>query len=204
MWIREFRLGRPGFEEVFELLPDAVQVIPASVAVVQQNLAGDLRKGVLKTSAPTIRISSNYMSVAQRNTFASMMAFADSFLSFRTRDDWQQVLEYNLPASVNTVTLQNSSMTRLSAALAALGIDGSISIDGVYLTKNGQGQNYFTGGAYDDASRTITLGAALADIASPVYVTYTYDGWLVNMKAGTNSAKFGSDHFAYEYELEGA
>ena len=44
----------------------------------------------------------------------------------------------------------------------------------------GTGTNYYTGGSYDDASYTITLGTPLPT-SSPCYVTYSYTGWLVSM-----------------------
>jgi hypothetical protein len=203
-WLTSFLLGRPGFEVALDLRPEAISIAPAPVAAIHTNLAGDLRKSVLKADAPVVRINSNYLSVAQINQLASMAGWNDTFLSLRVRDDLQRVLDYALPLTTATLQLPNSSATRLGAALVAAGFASSLTIVGVYTTKDGSGTNYFTGGAYADATRTITLGTPLPNATQPVYLTYSYTGWLVNLKTADHNAARGQDGFAYSFTLEGA
>ena len=200
-----FKLGRPGAEVEFTVNPAGMDVDESPIAGRRRNIAGDLKKSVVKSSAPTVRINSNYLSLTQRNQFASMAGYNDTLLSFMVRDDLQIVLEKNLPTDVNTVVVQNNSATRLAAALVAAGAAGSITVTGVFTTTDGSGTNYFTGGSYAEATRTITLGTPLADAAVPVYVTYTYKGWLVDMERITTRSEGGwVDRFTYDFSLVGA
>jgi hypothetical protein len=199
-----FKLGRPGYEVAFELRPEAIAISPLPIAALQSNLAGDLRKSALKADAPRIRINNSYLSVDQTNKLVTMAGWFDTFLSLRVRDDLQRVLDYALPLTTTTVQLPGSSALRLGAALVAAGFASSVTIVGVYTTKDGSGTNYFTGGAYDDASRTVTLGTALPNATQPVYITYSYTGWLVNLRAADHNAARGQDGFAYSFTLEGA
>ena len=80
-----------------------------------------------------------------------------------------------------TVTLQENSATLLSAVLVAASAAGSITVTGVFDNALLTGTNYYTGGSYDDATRTIALGTPLPP-DSLCYVTYIYTGWLVSME----------------------
>lgn len=204
-WLTYFLLGRPGYEYSFDVNPSAMSIDDGPVDVLHRNLAGDLKKSIIKPSAPTLRVNSNYLTKAQRDQFASLACIADTFLSFQTRDDWNLLLELDYPSTTTTVVIQNSSATRLSAALAAAGFSGQITITGVFTVASGSGTNYYTGGTYADATRTVTLGTPLADATSPVYVSYTYKGWLVNMHRMAHTAQGGGvDIFQYDFEMVGA
>lgn len=219
-WLSPFLLGRPGGEIAFELPPEAIEVQEMPIASVQKNLAGDLKKSVIKASAPTIRINSKRLSPAQRNQFASMAAIRDTFLSFQTRDDWQVYQELVTIIDSTHVRIANTSATRLSAILVALGGDSIITIDadtiGIGFGGGAYGSGPYGGGfgggifdpgevTYDDATRIVTFENAIEDLESAIYLTYTYTGWLVNMRQ-FNSKAGGSfaDIFQYDIELNGA
>jgi hypothetical protein len=221
MWLTSFLLGRPGFEYSFDLNPEAMTIDEMPLGVLQRNLAGDMKKSIIKTSIPTIKINSSFLQLPQRNSFASLAGISDTFLSFQTRDDWQVVSERNLSTDASHVVIQNNSATKLSAALVAAGFTGIITINSVATVPNivagptfggggfGQGgysgPDYFAGGSYDDSSRTVTLGTSLPVASEYVYVTYTYKGWLVNMEKFSHSVQGGwQDRFKYDTQLIGA
>jgi hypothetical protein len=203
-WLSQFLLGRPGLEFSFDFNPEAMTIDEGPLAVYHRNLAGDMKKSVIKNIIPVIKINSSFLTLAQRNQFASLAAISDTFLSFQTRDDWQVIAERNLPSDTTHVTIQNNSITRLSAALVAAGASGIITINSV-TTAPYTGTNYFTGGSYADATRIVTLGSALSSSTNPVYVTYTYKGWLVNMEKLSHAINGGwVDRFTYDFVLTGA
>lgn len=204
-WLTAFKLGRPGYEVLFDVNPGTADMETAPVELVQRNLAGDLAKSIVKPMAPTIRINSNYLTKAQRDQFESLRMIDDTFLSFQMRNDFQVLLQYHIPTSLNTITLKNTSATRLSAALIAAGFSTSITIVGVFDNPSGTGTNYYSGGSYADATRVITLGIGLPSTTAPAYVTYTYLGWLVNLSNFSQKARGGLvDTFGYDIELQGA
>ena len=222
-WLSSFLLGRPGREYSFEVNPEAMDIEEAGIVVMQRNLAGDLKKSVLKVSAPTIKINSTYLSLAQRNQFASLVGVADTFLSFQTRDDWEAINERVTVLTTTSVQLANSSATRLSAALVAAGYDSIITIETPFLFSLGGGQTYgggsYGGGGYggdqeefdpgtltyDDATRVISFTNPLPDVSQPVYVSYLYKGWLVNLERLGHRAQGGwIDRFTYDFVLSGA
>jgi hypothetical protein len=196
----------------------AIEEMP--IVALRRNIAADLKKSVLKTSAPTIKINSNYLQINQRNQFASLPGIQDTFLSFITRDDWQVFSEKNVPISTTQVLIQNTSATKLSAALVAAGFPGIITINSVAQVPNvvagpvfggggfGEGgfsgPDFFAGGSYDDLTRTVTLGTTLPGL-NPIYISYTYQGWLVNMESLSHAIRGGwLDRFTYDFSLTGA
>src|SRR5277367_3754940 len=92
MWI-SFLLGRPGAEYTFEVQPNGMSIDPNPITSVQRNLAGGLRKATISQMQPVIKVNSNFLSLTQRNEWATLVGVADTFLSFQTRNDWQQVGE---------------------------------------------------------------------------------------------------------------
>ena len=220
MFLDQFLLGRPGSEYEFEYNSEAMAIDEMPIASLQRNLAGDLKKSVLKNSAPVIRLNSNYLSLTQRNQFASLVGIADSFLSFQTSTDWQMFSERNRVTDLSHVTIQNNSATKLSQQLVEGGFDGIITITGVSQVPNvvagpvfggggfGEGgfsgPDFFTGGSYDDLTRVVTLGTTLPVGTEYVYVSYTYTGWLVNMERLSHSIQGGwIDRFRYDFQLTG-
>lgn len=204
-WLSQFKLGRPGYEFLFSANPESIDITEAPVAAERRNLAGDLKRSVLKTSAPVVRIASSYLTKGDRDTLASLVGVTDTFLSFQTRDDWAMLLEQNTPSTVSTVVIQNTSASRLAAALVAAGFSSSITITGVFDNPSGTGTNYFTGGSYAAATRTVTLGTPLSGTTSPCYVSYTYTGWLMTIRQLHHVGKGGwVDRFQYDFELAGA
>ena len=204
-WLSPFKLGRPGYEISFDLNPAAMDLDEGPIDAVYRNVAGDLKRSIIKASAPTIRIQSNYLLKAQRDQFAALTAVDDTFLSFLTRDDWAVLLERNLPLTTNTVQVRNSSATKLDQALLAVPTTGHITITGVFDNPAGTGTNYYSGGSYDGASRTITLGTPLGGTTNPCYVSYTYKGWLVAMRRLPQRFAGGwVDRSTYDIELVGA
>lgn len=203
-WLSQFKLGRPGFEILFDLNPESMTIDEAPVDAVYRNVAGDMKRSIIKVSAPTIKISSSYLLKPQRDQFASLAGIADTFLSFQTRDDWQVKLDQNLPLTTTTVKIKNTSATRLDQALVAAGFPSQITINGVFITADGSGTNYFTAGSYASATRIITLGTPLPNAVQPTYVTYTYKGWLVIMQRFPHIVRGGwVDRFQYDFTLEG-
>lgn len=207
-WLSQFKLGRPGHEYQFTANPESIDITEAPVAAEHRNLAGDLKRSILKASAPVIKIASSYLPKADRDRLASLCGVADTLLSFQTRDDWQVTLEQDYPTTTTSVIIQNTSATRLAAQLVANGFASSVTIAGVFDNPDGTGTNYYTagvGGSYAAATRTITLGSALAGTTNPVYVTYTYTGWLVVMRQLQHRGMGGwMDRFQYDFELVGA
>jgi len=204
-WLSQFKLGRPGYEVLFDVNPEGMDIVEQPIDVVTRNIKGHMKRSIIKTSAVSIKISSSYLLKTQRDLFASMAGISDTFLSFQTRDDWAVMYEYNLPASVSSVIIQDTSVTKLSAALVAVGSSPSVTITGVFLNPAGTGTNYWTGGSYNSATRAITLGTSLPTATAPVYVTYTYTGWLVMLKSLNHRIQGGwMDRFQYDFELVGA
>jgi hypothetical protein len=221
MWLSQFLLGRPGYEIPFDVNPEAMQIDEMPITVLQRNLAGDLKKSLIKVSNPVIKINSSYLAFDQRNDFASLMSVNDSFLSFQTRDDWKVNAYKVSPLTLSTVQLPNTSATRLSTVLASAGFAGVITINTVYAVPNPaagpaygeggfgdggySGPDYYSGGGtYNDITRIITLGTPLPSL-DPVFVTYTYKGWLVNIESLTHSVQGGwIDRFTYDFQLIGA
>lgn len=218
-WLSNFLLGRPGAEIAFTLNPESIEIVEAPVASVQRNLAGDLRKRVVKASAPTIRISSKRLSPAQRNQISSLARIQDTFLCFKTRDDWEVYQELVTIVDATHLKLANTSSTRLSALLVALGGSSIITIEtpfaggsaGAYTDgefgAGAYGGAPFDPGAitYDDATRIITMANALSDLEQAIFVSYTYTGWLVNLKqVSARSSGANADIFQYDIELNGA
>lgn len=224
MWI-SFLLGRPGNEYTFEVNPEAMDLDPQNVEVLQRNLAGDLKQSIMKVMAPQIKIKSSFLSKTQRDQFASLAGVADTFLSFQTRDDWQQVNELVTIQDLLHVQIANTSASRLSAALVQLGLSSIITINTPFNISNVGtpfGQGPFGGGpfggaggspgsfdpgvvSYNDATRVITMTNPLPSTNRSLYVSYTYKGWYVKMKGFPHSAKGGwLDRFTYDVTLEGA
>ena len=204
-WLNQFLLGRPGFEYAFDINPEALDIVEQPIDVITRNVAGHLKRSIIKTSAVSIKLSSSFLLKTQRDQFASLAGISDTFLSFKTRDDWKMLFERNLPVDANTVLVQQTSATKLSQALVAAGAAASITIDGVFLNPAGTGTNYFTGGSYNSANFTITLGTTLPTSTAPVFVNYTYTGWLVMMKSLNHKIQGGwVDRFQYDFELTGA
>ena len=182
MWISQFLLGRPGNELTFNINPNAIDIRAAQIAAKKRTLSGHLRKWVFRTSFPTITLESDFFRFQDLNAMQSLLAVADTMLSFKVRDgDLQTVMEICYQTDALTVPIRENSAVLLSAALVAAGAPGSITINGVYDNPAGTGTNYYTGGSYDDASCTITLGTPLIVATTPVYVTYSYSGYLVEM-----------------------
>lgn len=129
-----FLLGRPGSELKFEVSPEAMSVDYDDVKVLQTNLAGDLKKSVLKVECPTIQIKSSYLSLLQRNQFAALRHVTDTFLSFQCRDDFQVYYESAYIIDSTHIQLANTSATRLSAALAALSKPSIITVQTPFYT----------------------------------------------------------------------
>ena len=218
-WLSPFLLGRPGAEIQLDLPPEAIEVQEMPIASVQKNLAGDLKKSVIKASAPTIRINSRRLSPTQRNQLASLAGIRDTFLSFQTRDDWQVFQELVTVIDATHVQIANTSATRLSALLVALGGSSIITVQPVFGLAFGGGAYgagaygaAFSGGdfdpgdvSYDDATRIITIENPIDDLESAIFVSYNYKGWLVNMRQ-MNAKSGGSfaDIFSYDIELNGA
>ena len=202
-WLTRFKLGRPGYEVPFDILPAGLDISERQVSVRQRNMVGDLKKGVIKTSIPVIKVNQKAIPFEQRNQLASLVSVCDTFLSFRCRDDWRVYLEKNTPDSINLVTIKRTSATKLSTALVAAGFSSCISVQGVYDNPAGTGTNFYTGGSYSDATRVVTLGSALAD-TDPVYVTYDYEGWLVDVKSFDFKVRESyGDNAAYDLTMEG-
>lgn len=219
-WLNPFLLGRPGYEIAFEVNPLAMTIDDKPISVIQMNLAGDLKKSIVKMSAPTIRINSDYLTIQQRNDFSSLTQVNDTFLSFLTRDDWEVNAYKITPTSLTTVILPNTSSTRLSSVLVQAGFSSIITIVKIFAVPNPaagslygeggfgdggySGPDYFSGGSYNDVTRVITLGTSLPGL-QPVFVWYTYKGWLVNMDSFNHVSQAGwLDRFTYDVQLSGA
>ena len=202
-WI-QFLLGRPGAELTFGINPSAFSVQDGNIVVSQRNIEGDLKKSIIKQCVPSIKLSSTYMTKAERDAFVSLLNIDDTFLSFQTRDDWQILKEKNIATSTTLVSIKNSSITQLDAALIAAGAAGQVTINGVYDNPAGTGTNYFTGGSYAGNTRVITLGTPTV-AGTALYVDYTFKGWLVDIESlGYNAEGGWIDRFTYDFQLIGA
>jgi len=188
-WVNQFLLGRPTLEALFDASPNKISIERAQIAAVNRTISGRRKKLVFRTDFPTIKLDSNWFSVADANIMGSLLTVTDTVLSFQPRGgDLQTPLEINYPTSATTVNLQENSATILSAALVAAGGASQITINGVWTSytivagvPTGAGTNYYTGGSYNDASYGITLGTSLASQAA-VFCTYSYSGWAVQME----------------------
>jgi hypothetical protein len=194
-WLSSFLLGRPGYENSFDVNPNKVMIDESQIVATNRVLSGHARKWVFRTNFPTISLDSSFFTEAQKDIMASLLTVTDTFLSFQVRDDLKIWGEANIPTSTSTVLLQENSATLLSTALVAAGFSSIITVTGVYTTPpvNGvnSGSNYYSGGSYSDATRTVTLGSVLPG-TSQVYCNYTYKGWLVNMEKINHTATGGN------------
>jgi hypothetical protein len=196
-WLDAFLLGRPGFEYAFSANPDDLEADFERQSAEQRTLTGRLKERVFRPWTPTVRLTSGWFPKTDLDHIASLLTVTDTFLSFIPRtSDLNILLEPDLALTTTTVQIQESSATLLSAVYAAGGLtpgnggtpytttSGTITVDGVYDNPMGTGTNYYTagaGGSYADATRTVTLGSALAQVQQ-VYVSYHFPGWLVRMK----------------------
>ena len=181
-WYNQFYLGRPGYENLFDLNPNQLNIEKNQIAAVNRVLSGRLKKWVFRTEFPVIQLQGQFFTMQQQDVMSSLLSVTDTLLSFRVRDDFTMYGEQNFPANAGaTVTIQENSATLLSAALVAAGAAASVTILGVYDNPGLTGTNYYTGGSYASATRTITLGTPLPTAAA-CYVTYQYNGWLVSME----------------------
>lgn len=181
-WLSAFKLGRPGNEIDFTINPNTVEIRPAQIAAKKRTISGHLRKWVFRTSFPTISLSSDFFTLQDYNRMQSLLTITDTMLSFKVRGgDLQTIGEICYPTNSTMVPIRENSAVLLSAALIAAGAAGTITINHVYDNPAGTGTDYYTGGSYDDASAVITLGTPLV-VTAPVYVTYSYGGWLVSME----------------------
>lgn len=220
MWT-SFLLGRPGQEYTFEVPPQAMTIDPNAITSVQRNLAGGLRKATLSVMAPLIKVNSNFLSLAQRNQFASLLGVADTFLSFRCRDDWQQVNDLVSVVDSTHFILSSNSALRLSQNLVQLGFSSVITINSMLVTGSmggawgggawgafpwGGGPNFDPGPiTYNDLTFTITTTNPIPDLTAAVYFTYTYTGWLVDMEKMNTKYQGGwLDRATYDFQLTGA
>lgn len=213
-----FLLGRPGSEYTFNVPPEAMTIEEQGVVVLQRNLAGDLKKSTLKTSAPVIKIRSSYLLLPQRNQFASLVGIDDTFLSFQCRNDWQQIDALVTVLSTTTFRIPNTSATRLSAALVTGGYSSIITINSVAtFPAAGFGEGGFGFGpfdsldfdpgtmTYDDLTRIVTMENPLPSTDVRLLATYTYTGWLVNLDTINNAWQGGwLDRSSYDFQLTGA
>lgn len=204
-WLNPFLLGRPGYEFSFEVAPDGFDVDEMPLSILRRNVRGQMTKGVISNIVPTVKLNTNYFTLAQRNQFASLAAISDTFLSFMIRDDLQVLSEYNLPTNTTQIMIKDNSITRLSSLLVSIGASSQITVTSV-TTAPYSGINYFSAGSYYlDTTNQINLATPLPSSTVPVYVTYTYKGWLVEMQKLGHSIQGGwKDLFSYDFQLVGA
>ena len=183
MWISNFLLGRPGYELAFSINPNTVEVDAAQIVAENRVLSGRLRKWVFRTNVPTMTLQSDFFTVQDFYRMQSLLAVTDTMLSFRIRDgDMQTSLEICYPTGATALPIRENSALLLSQALVAAGFPSVITINGIWDNPAGTGTNYFTGGSYQDSSFIITPGTPLL-VQQPHFVTYSFPGYLVSMKA---------------------
>lgn len=220
-WI-SFKLGRPGAEYTFEVPPEAMSVDPRPITSLQRNLAGGLRKATMSAMAPIIKLNSSFLSLEQRNQFATLMGVADTFLSFQCRDDWQQVRELVGVVDSRHFLLSPNSALRLSQALVQQSFDSIITPVSLEVTGANQAPwtpgNYgafpWGGGppgfdpgimTYDDLTYTLEIANPIPDLTAAIYLTYTYTGWLVDLQQMNTRYQGGwLDRATYDIQLVGA
>lgn len=224
MWI-PFQFGRPGSEYTFEVPPEGMSIAPTPIKSLQRNIAGDYQKSVIKNDCPIIKINSSFLSLTQRNQFASLMGISDSFLSFICRNDWQMVNDLVSIIDLTHIQLNNNSALKLSAAYVLNSLASLITITTPFIVQQagapfgttypfgggpfgiGTGAINFDPGAitYNDLTNVITLTNPLPSANASVYVTYTYPGWLVEPDAMDVKYKGGwIDRGTYDISLSGA
>lgn len=220
-WVT-FLFGRPGSEYSFEVPPEGMSITPTPIKSLQRNIAGDYKKSILKTDCPSIKINSSFLSLAQRNQFASLMGVGDTFLSFICRNDWQQVNDLVSIIDLTHVQLNNNSALKLSAAYVLLGLGSLITVSKPFTLASGPafglgpfgggpfgigtGATMFDPGAitYNDLTNIITLANPLPSANASVYVTWTYPGWLVEPESFNPKYKGGwLDRATYDLSLTG-
>lgn len=215
-----FLLGRPGYEYEFDVNPEAISIEDMAIKIQQRMLDGTMKKSIINPSMPTIKISSKYLTIAQRNILSSLTMIDDTFLSFQCRDDMQVKSLKIIPTSLNQLVLPKMSCLRLSKVLVDAGFDSVITINAVDEIPNPTaanlydeggydeggygGDEHYAGGSYDDSTYTINLGTPLVNL-NPAYVTFTYKGWLVDAeKLSHNQNGQNLDWFSYDFQLTSA
>ena len=221
MWV-PFLFGRPGSEFQFEVPPEGMSISPTPIKSLQRNIAGDYKKSVLKTDCPKIKINSSFLSLAQRNQFASLMGVPDTFLSFICRNDWQVIYDLASIIDVNHLQLNNNSALKLSQTYVFNGLGSLITINTPFqIAINpayglgpfgagpfgiGTGGYTFDPGAitYADTTMIITTTNPLPSVNLSVFVSYTYPGWLVEPESMDIKYKGGwLDRGTYDISLVG-
>lgn len=219
-WLSSFLIGRPGYEYEFTTPPEAISIEDMGISVKQRMLDGSMKKSILNPSMPTIKISSKYLTIEQRNQLSSLTMIDDTFLSFQARDDFKVISFKVNPASLSQLVLPKMSCLRLSKLLVDGGfssiitvnsinevpnpVDANLYDEGGYDEGGYAGSEHYAGGSYDDSTYTITLGTPLSQLAV-VYVTFTYKGWLVDAeKLSHGSSGSNVDWFSYDFQLTSA
>jgi hypothetical protein len=201
-WLSQFKLGVVGAEYTFDLNPASMVETSGPVQILNENLAGDYRKDIVKNYRPSVQINSNYLTLTQRQQFISLLGLP-VMLGFQTRDDWT-FFEQDTPDTVNQVTIRSNSITSYDVALAAISGTQILTITGVFTTAALTGTNYYTGGSYNHTTRAITLGTPLASATTDIFVQYTYKGFYVTGNPLSSTAQGGwVDKFQYDFELLG-
>lgn len=220
-WV-PFLFGRPGSEYTFEVPPEGMSIAPSPIKSAQRNIAGDYKKSVLKTDCPKIKINSSYLSLNQRNQFASLMGVADTFLSFICRNDWQVINDLAGIIDLYHLQLSNNSALKLSqtyvlqslASLITITSPFTIAVNPAYGLGPygagpygiGSGGYTFNPGAitYNDLTMIVQTTNPLPSTSLSVFVTYTYPGWLVEPDSMEVKYKGGwLDRGTYDITLTG-
>ena len=205
----DFHLGRPGYELAFTIRPESLDIDYSNMVIVNQNIAGDTKQSIVKSSVPTIQLRANYLSMDDRNKLASLRNITDTLLSFKCRDDWKNLYERVSIIDSTHVQLANTSATRLSEVMVGLGLTATITISTMYTippSYAGAGTTFDPGATtYDSTTRIITLTNALSSLTDPFYVTTIYTGWLVRL-AKVSAANTGGlvDYSNCDVQLIGA
>ena len=215
-WVNQFLLGLPTNEFAFDVGPQKLNINFARMSSDQRTLSGALRERVIRPMCPTVKMNSSWFPKSQLDLLVSLLSMSNTnqFLSFITRTDWNQLFEVDVAPNTTTVQIQESPASLLSAALVAASGSSIITVTGVWTALTGggagltpvagSGTNYWTGGSYADATRTINLGNQLS-AAGTVYVSYSYTGWLVRLKEIQAPIAGGLvDLFGYDMQLDPA
>lgn len=163
-WNPRFKLGQAGNEIGLLMQITAVDFDVKNVEQLVENLLGDKRRTILKANVPLIQIA---FSAMPNLTQQQVMGFFQSLavLNLLCNDSLKVKYQFLTANAAGMVVLPNTSAT-------------GITIDGVFLQADvaRQGTNYFTGGSFDPASLTITLGTNLPSANEPVFVDYSFTG----------------------------
>lgn len=168
-WMENFKFIIDNVEYIFTNNPSELEVIEDEIKEEARNVSGKKIKSFIK-GFPTISLTIPNCDEEEINKLVSIKNMSYDFKKFIISDGLRIKDEIRISESKTKINLGNTSRV-------------DIVILGVWLYSdiNKTGTNYMIGGAFDEASKIITLGTMLPSENTKVRIDYSYKGWEVDI-----------------------